>query len=341
MSSNCEFCMQHLAMKSWARSAAAGETTCFDTWTAGNRDRIEIRFAHPTILPSVFVLPHIERLLKIGATTATFKSNRLTRNPSSPSSASARATWPASITLTGFISGAIFAIFITRTAEESFFGKLGCTDPERDIGDECFASGRHRTCCARSILICSSWIWAASSWLWPARLPARRCSPARFSRKARPPRRKAHAILDAVRKRFKISTSWFPAAVRYVSQGKSGQNLGGNRQPLPRMRRLHLCLPAAPALPSATVRRARMKSSACASGFVRPRGFTAWPEDTTRARQCMIAATGVFPKTGALFRPTRAFDGLRRLRALRAVCHGDVGDAKRGGDDPQSDGGGG
>jgi ferredoxin len=31
---------------------------------------------------------------------------------------------------------------------------------------------------------------------------------------------KRRAILDEVRKRFKTTTSWFPAAVRYVSQGK-------------------------------------------------------------------------------------------------------------------------
>ena len=94
-----------------------GRDTCFDTVTDENRDRIQMHLPNPYYPPKRFVLPHIERLLKVRRQQRRHSaSSRPTRSPSAPSSASAPATWPASSTWTASTSGATSATSTTRSA---------------------------------------------------------------------------------------------------------------------------------------------------------------------------------------------------------------------------------
>ena len=124
---------------------------------------------------------------------------------------------------------------------------------------------------------------------------ARRSSPTRCSARARPTHvERRRQILGEVRKRFKTTTSWFSATVRYVSAGQDPrQDLGGDRQPLPGVRRLHLRLPGLHLLHrERPPGRARPSTSGCASGTpARWAASRAWPAASIRARPSTTAAT--------------------------------------------------
>ena len=90
--------------------------TWFDTVTDQNRGEIQLHLPNPYYPPKRFVLPHIERLLKVRREDGTFRVEPTYEEPNALCLASAPVTWPASITWIGFIWDGSFATFTTRNA---------------------------------------------------------------------------------------------------------------------------------------------------------------------------------------------------------------------------------
>ncbi len=137
-------------------------------------------------------------------------------------------------------------VYYEKRRKNLFLVNVVCTDPARDIGEDCFCLCADTGPAARDHFDLQLMDLGEGDFMAVAGTPAgeelfsepifRKATAAHLERR--------RAILADVRKQFRTTTSWFPATVRYVSQGHDpGQDLGGNRQPLPGMRRLHLRLP--------------------------------------------------------------------------------------------------
>jgi ferredoxin len=139
---------------------------------------------------------------------------------------------------------------------------------------------------------------------------------------------KRHAILGEVRKRFKTTTSWFSATVRYVSQGnileKTWEEIGN------RCLECGGCTYVCPACTCFTVSDRKVG-----------------PDEIERVRIWDSCALGGFTRMAGGFNPRRAVHDRRNRRFMRklahyfiqreltmacvgcgrcaAVCHGDVG----------------
>jgi ferredoxin len=139
---------------------------------------------------------------------------------------------------------------------------------------------------------------------------------------------KRHALLGEVRKRFKTTTSWFPATVRYVSQGtileKTWEEIGN------RCLECGGCTYVCPACTCFTVSDRKVG-----------------PDEVERVRIWDACALSGFTRMAGGFNPRRAVHDRRNRRFFRklahyfiqrelsmacvgcgrcaAVCHGDVG----------------
>jgi ferredoxin len=110
--------------------------------------------------------------------------------------------------------------YYARRRAKLFLVNVVCTDPEQDIGEECFCPCADTGPAAREhfdlqlmdlgqeyMAVAGT---AAGEELFTDPL-FRKATAAHVERR--------RAILGEVRRRFKTTTSWFPATVRYVSQG--------------------------------------------------------------------------------------------------------------------------
>ena len=117
-----------------------GRDTCFDVVTDENRDRIQMHLPNPYYPPKRFVLPHIERLLKVR------KQDGGWSRSSRPTTSRKRAIFGIrSCDVAGiwhldrFYLGREFRdLYYEKRRQNLFLVNVVCTDPERDIGDECF-----------------------------------------------------------------------------------------------------------------------------------------------------------------------------------------------------------
>lgn len=198
-----------------------GRDTYFDIVTDENRDRIQLHLPNPYYPPKRFVFPQIERLLTVRRSDGTLQIEPAHRAPK-------RALFGIrSCDLAGiwhldrfYLGGAHRDVYYANRRQNLFLVNVVCTDPARDIGEECFCVCADTGPAAREhfdlqlmdlggefMVVAGS---AAGEALFghPMFAPA---TPAHVERR--------RGLLEAVRKQFKTTTSWFSATVRYISQG--------------------------------------------------------------------------------------------------------------------------
>jgi sulfhydrogenase subunit beta (sulfur reductase) len=200
-----------------------GNDTYFDTVTDANRNDVEIHCANPSYPPKRFVFPQIETLM-------TFKQNNgdLDIEPTYEHppraifgirSCDATGIWH----LDRFFLGRDFRdIYYENRRKNLFLVNLVCTDPARDIGEDCFCVCADSGPAARDYFDLQLMDLGTGQFMAVAGTPAgealfgdaifRKATPADVERR--------RAILGETRKHFKTTTSWFPATVRYISDGK-------------------------------------------------------------------------------------------------------------------------
>ena len=201
--------------------AGRGRDTWFDTVTEENRDQVQMHFPNPYYPPKRFVLPHIERLLKVQRSNGeihiepTYYETK--RAIFGIRSCDVAGIWH----LDRFYLGREFRDpYYARRRAKLFLVNVVCTDPEQDIGEECFCPCADTGPAAREhfdlqlmdlgqeyMAVAGT---AAGEELFTDPL-FRKATAAHVERR--------RAILGEVRRHFKTTTSWFPATVRYVSQG--------------------------------------------------------------------------------------------------------------------------
>jgi ferredoxin len=307
-----------------------GRDSVFDTVTDDNRGRIQMHLANPYYPPKRFVLPHIERLMTIRRNNGDLQINPTVEEPRLALFGIRSCDVSGINHLDRFYLGRDFRdVYYERRRKNLFLVNVVCTDPERDITDDCFcvcadtgpASREHFDLQLMDL---------GGEYMAVAGSPA---GEALFSnpifKKGTPEHvEKRHAILTEVRKRFKTTTSWFSATVRYVTQGKvlekTWEDIGN------RCLECGGCTYVCPACTCFTVSDRQVG-----------------PEEVERVRIWDTCALGGFTRMAGGHNPRRAVHDRRNRRFFRklahyfiqreltmacvgcgrcaAVCHGDVG----------------
>ncbi len=196
--------------------------TYFDTVTDKNRNDIVLHLANPFYPPKRFVFPHIERLLSVHRDNGDIQIE--------PSYCeSKRAIFGIrSCDVAGIYHLDRFYLFreyrdiyYEKRRANLFLVNFVCSDPNRDITDDCFCVCSDTGPAARDhfdlqLMDLGDEFMAVAGTAAGAALfsdPIFRHASAAHVAKRRD-------ILNDVRKRFLVTTSWFSATVRYISQGK-------------------------------------------------------------------------------------------------------------------------
>jgi sulfhydrogenase subunit beta (sulfur reductase) len=198
-----------------------GRDTFFDVVTDQNRDRIEMHLPNPYYPPKRFVLPHLERMFRIQGGNGEVRIEPV--DESRPLVLfGIRSCDVAGIAhLDRFYLGRQYRdVYYERRRRNLFLVNMVCTDPEQDIDSVCFCVCADTGPAARDhfdlqmmdlgdefLVVAGSEAgeaWFKEPWFRPA-------TAAHVERR--------RELLAEVRKQFKTTTSWFPATVRYVSQG--------------------------------------------------------------------------------------------------------------------------
>ena len=322
-------CLREQGYEVLAPFCDRGRDTYFDSVTDENRGQIQIHLPNPYYPPKRFVLPHIERLLTVR------RNGKLEIEPANDSPKRAifgiRSCDVAGIHhLDRFYLGRDFRDnYYENRRKNLFLVNMVCTDPEREIGDECFCLCADTGPAARDHFDLQL-MDLGDEFMAVAGTPAGEAlftNPI-FRRGTEAHVEKRRAILSEVRKHFKQTTSWFPAAVRYVSQGnildETWEEIG---------RRCLECGGCTYVCPACT----------CFTVTDRQSG----PDEIERLRIWDSCALGGFTRMAGGFNPRRAVHDRRNRRFFRklahyfiqrelsmacvgcgrctAVCHGDVG----------------
>jgi ferredoxin len=314
----------------FAPFSGRGRDTWFDLVTEENRDRIQVHLPNPYYPPKRFVLPHIERLLKVRRSNGELRIEPTYRERQRAlfgiRSCDLAGIWH----LDRFYLGRDFRdVYYEKRRQHLLLVNVVCTDPERDIGEECFCPCADTGPAARDhfdlqlmdlggeFMVVAGTPAGEALFAHPMFKPA---TPAQVE--------KRHAILSEVRQRFKTTTSWFPATVRYVSQGnileKTWEEIGN------RCLECGGCTYVCPACTCFTVSDRQVG-----------------PDEIERVRIWDACALSGFTRMAGGFNPRRAVHDRRNRRFFRklahyfiqrelsmacvgcgrcaAVCHGDVG----------------
>jgi sulfhydrogenase subunit beta (sulfur reductase) len=308
-----------------------GRDTFFDTVTDENRDRIQIHLANPYYAPKRYVLPHIERLFKVRNAAGGIQIEPTYEEPRRAifgiRSCDVAGIWH----LDRFYLGRSFRdTYYERRRKNLFLVNVVCTDPDRDIGDECFCPCADTGPAARDYFDLQLMDLHDGEFMAVAGTAAGEAlfANAIFRKGTAAHVEKRQAILSGVRKRFKTTTSWFPATVRYVSQGKvldkTWEEIGN------RCLECGGCTYVCPACTCFTVTDRKVG-----------------PDEIERVRIWDACALGGFTRMAGGHNPRRAVHDRRNRRFFRklahyfiqrelsmaclgcgrcaAVCHGDVG----------------
>jgi len=200
-----------------------GRDTRFDTVTDENRRALQLHLANPYYPPKRFVLPHLERLLEIHRNSGGFAIEPVYGEPKRAlfgiRSCDLAGIWH----LDRFFLGRDFRdVYYEKRRRNLLLVNVVCTDPDRDIGQECFCVCADTGPAARDHFDLQL-MDLGDEYMAVAGTPA---GEALFAAPFFKPATQAHvakrrAILAEVRGRFKPdTTSWFTATVRYISQGK-------------------------------------------------------------------------------------------------------------------------
>ncbi len=307
-----------------------GRDTYFEAVTDQNRDQVQIHLPNPYYPPKRFVLPPLERLLKIHK-----RAGQISIEPSYDESKRAifgiRSCDVAGIQhLDRFYLGREFRdIYYEKHRQNLLLVNVVCTDAERDIGEECFCVCADTGPAARKGFDLQL-MDLGGEFMAVAGTPAGEALLADplFKQGTEAQAGKRRSLLDEVRKHFKTTTSWFSATVRYVSQGdileKTWEEIG------------NCCVECGGCT---------YVCPACTCFSVSDRQVA--PEEIERVRVWDSCALGGFTRMAGGHNPRRAVHDRRNRRFFRklaqyfiqrelsmacvgcgrcaAVCHGDIG----------------
>jgi len=199
-----------------------GRDTYFDTVTDQNRNAVQIHLPNPYYPPKRFVFPHIERLMKFERTDGQMQVEPVYEQPKRAvfgiRSCDVAGIWH----LDRFYLGREFRdVYYENHRKNLFLVNVVCSDPEHDIGDECFCVCTDTGPAARDhfdlqLMDMGEEFMAVAGTAAGEAL----FSDPIFRKASAVHVEKRHGILDDLRKRFKKTTSWFSATVRYVSHGE-------------------------------------------------------------------------------------------------------------------------
>jgi sulfhydrogenase subunit beta (sulfur reductase) len=282
-----------------------GRDTYFDTVTAENRAHIPLHLPNPYYPPKRYVLPHIERLMTIRRSNGDWKVSPTYQETKRAifgiRSCDLAGLWH----LDRFYLGRDFRdVYYEKRRRNLFLVNMVCSDPERDISDECFCLCADTGPAARDHFDLQLMDLGNGEFMAVAGTPAgesffahsmfRQGTPAHVE--------KRRAILAEVRKRFRTSTSWFPATVRYVSEGsipdETWEEIG---------RRCLECGGCSYVCPACT----------CFTVTDRHTG----PDELERVRIWDSCALGGFTRMAGGHNPRRAVHDRRNRRFFRKLAH--------------------
>lgn len=307
-----------------------GRDTSFDTVTDKNRDQIQIHVPNPYYPPKRYLLPHIERLVKIQTSNGKIDIEPTYREPKRAIFGIRSCDVAGVNHLDRFYLGREFCdIYYEKRRKNLFLVNVVCTDVEKDINDECFCVCADTGPAARDHFDLQL-MDLGDEFLAVAGTPAGEAlfkNPV-FKKGSETHVEKRHAILEEVRKRFKVTTSWFSATVRYISRGdileKTWEEIGN------RCLECGGCTYVCPACTCFTVSDRRTG-----------------PNEVERVRMWDACALSGFTRMAGGFNPRKAVHDRRNRRFFRklahyfiqrelsmacvgcgrcaAVCHGDIG----------------
>jgi sulfhydrogenase subunit beta (sulfur reductase) len=308
-----------------------GRDSYFDTVTDANRGQVQIHLPNPYYPPKRYVFPHIERLLKVQGKNGEMKIEPTYEEPKRAlfgiRSCDVAGLWH----LDRFFLGRDFRdVYYEKRRKNLFLVNVVCTDPARDISEDCFCVCADTGPAAREHFDLQLMDLGDGEFMAVAGTAAGEelfTEPIfRQGTDAHLERRKA--VLTEVRKQFRTTTSWFSATVRYVSQGeildKTWEEIGN------RCLECGGCTYVCPACTCFTVSDRQVG-----------------PNEIERVRIWDSCALGGFTRMAGGFNPRRAVHDRRNRRFFRklaqyfiqrelsmacvgcgrcaAVCHGDIG----------------
>jgi len=323
--------LRHRGYEVLAPFCDRGRDTYFDTVTAENRDRVQIHLPNPYYPPKRFVLPAMERLLRVRQTNGSFVLEPTCEAPRRAIFGIRSCDVAGVHHLDRFYLGREFRDpYYAQRRQAVLLVNLVCTDPERDINDECFCVCADTGPAAHDHFDLQLMDLGEGEFMAVAGTSAGEALLAEtlFERCTAAHVEKRRAILTEVRKRFKVATSWFTATVRYISQGsileRTWEEIGN------RCLECGGCTYVCPACTCFTVTDRRVG-----------------PDEIERVRIWDACALGGFTRMAGGHNPRKAVHDRRNRRFFRklahyfiqrelsmacvgcgrctAVCHGDVG----------------
>jgi sulfhydrogenase subunit beta (sulfur reductase) len=308
-----------------------GRDTFFSVVGDDNRHDVTVHLPNPYYPPKRYVFPHIERLLDMHREDNHLRIEPAYYHPKRALFGIRSCDVAGLYHLDRFYLGREFRdVYYGHRREGLFLVNVVCTDPERDIGPECFCVCADSGPAARDHFDLQLMDLGAE-YMVVAGTPR---GEALFSAPVFKPCTSAHveqrrALLGETRRHFqKTTTSWFTATVRYVSQGaileKTWEEIG---------RRCLECGGCTYVCP------------ACTCFTVSDRQVS--PDHVERVRIWDSCALGGFTRMAGGHNPRKAVHDRRNRRFFRklahyfvqrelsmacvgcgrcaAVCHGDVG----------------
>lgn len=311
--------------------AGRGRDSYFDVVTDANRDQIQIHVPNPYYPPKRYVLPHLEPLLRIRKENGDLRlepiPNARPRALFGVRSCDVAGIWH----LDRFFLGREFRDrYYEDHRHNLFLVNLVCTDLKQDIDDSCFCVCADTGPAARDHFDLQLMDLGQGEFMAVAGSAAGEVFLAHdlFRKGTDQHLERRRALLTEVRQRFKQTTSWFSATVRYVSQG---QILDGTWAEIGR--RCLECGGCTYVCPACT----------CFTVTDRKVG----PDQYERVRLWDACALGGFTRMAGGHNPRKAVHDRRNRRFFRklahyfiqreltmacagcgrcaAVCHGDVG----------------
>jgi heterodisulfide reductase subunit C len=281
-----------------------GRDTYFDTVTDANRDRIQLHLPNPYYPPKRYVLPHIERLFTVRQADGSFTIEPTVAAPKRALFGVRSCDVAGIHHLDRFYLGRDHRdLYYEQRRRNLFLVNFVCTDPEQDIDDSCFCMCADTGPAAREhfdlqlmdlgddyLVVAGS----AQGETWLANPLFRLATAAHVDRR--------RAVLAEVRQRFKEMTSWFPATVRYVSQGeildRTWEEIGN------RCLECGGCTYVCPACTCFTVSDRKVS-----------------PTEVERVRLWDACALNGFTRMAGGFNPRRAVHDRRNRRFFRKLAH--------------------
>ncbi len=199
-----------------------GRDTYFDTVTDENQDQVQIHFPNPYYPPKRFVLPHIERLMRIkgAGSNPTIETEYEERKFAV---FGIRSCDVAGIYhLDRFFLGRGYRdIYYEKRRKNLFLINVVCSDPQTDIEENCYCLCTDTGPAAREHFDMQIMDLGEELMVVAGTEAGEKYFEHPLFQKGTPGHvEKRRKILGDVRHHFKNTTSWFSAAVRFVSQGK-------------------------------------------------------------------------------------------------------------------------